>query len=466
MPGVLPCLSALHLEWLGDGAAAIFVLLICILPPDWLVGVAELKWAVFCKTETRTDRTCGGSAPDARACESPLLLTAWTVSVVSSYTYSASGLPDIDNEAFIKDCVHFHNKLRSEVKPAASDMLYMTPEEGLPFYEKRVKAKGVFSVGFQLYVQRQFAPWQAPPRSYTRVTSVKTWDPVLARIAKAWARKCQFSHNVQLKTPHLLHPNFTSLGENIWSGTQSIFSVSSAITSWYNEVEYYDFKTGNAARSVAITLRLFGQIVTKLAVQYNSVLQLPAYSFPMLHILYATTDQRRLGPPPPPLPSWKPASSADTRTPQRSCGPTAARLLPREPRRPPTRAASKPPKCRLAAPEARLCCSTAMVQTLSSRRRWQRELSVLPAQSPPSHPKSRPLCLPLAQSGNYPTWPYKKGSTCSACPQNDNCLDNLCASPQRDKLTRASAGSFPSEVAIFESLPVLPEVERFLNPSG
>lgn len=54
-----------------------------------------------------------------------LALTAWTVSVVSSYSYAASGLPDIDNEAFIKDCVRFHNKFRSEVKPAASDMLYM-----------------------------------------------------------------------------------------------------------------------------------------------------------------------------------------------------------------------------------------------------------------------------------------------------------------------------------------------------
>ncbi|XP_040089805.1 glioma pathogenesis-related protein 1 isoform X3 [Oryx dammah] len=39
-------------------------------------------------------------------------------------------------------------------------------------------------------------------------------------------------------------------------------------------------------------------------------------------------------------------------------------------------------------------------------------------------------------AGNYPTWPYKKGSTCSACPKSDNCLDNLCTNPQRDKVTR------------------------------
>ncbi|KAK1335201.1 hypothetical protein QTO34_004785 [Cnephaeus nilssonii] len=78
----------------------------------------------------------------------------------------------------------------------------------------------------------------------------------------------------------------------------------------------------------------------------------------------------------------------------RSCGPTAARLLPREPRRPPTRAASKPPKRLLTAPEARLCCSTAMAQTLSSRRCWQCELSVLPAQSPPQPPRVPPPVSP------------------------------------------------------------------------
>lgn len=57
-----------------------------------------------------------------------LALTAWVVSVVSSYCDSTNSLPDIDNEAFIKDCVHIHNKFRSEVKPRASDMLYMVSE--------------------------------------------------------------------------------------------------------------------------------------------------------------------------------------------------------------------------------------------------------------------------------------------------------------------------------------------------
>jgi hypothetical protein len=33
---------------------------------------------------------------------------------------------DIKNEDFIKECVQVHNKLRSEVNPAARNMLHMT----------------------------------------------------------------------------------------------------------------------------------------------------------------------------------------------------------------------------------------------------------------------------------------------------------------------------------------------------
>lgn len=129
-----------------------------------------------------------------------LVVAAWVVSVLPGCSHTAGSLPDIENEDFIKDCVWIHNKFRSEVYPTASDMLYMT------------------------------------------------WDPVLAQIAKAWARNCWFEHNVQLKQPHRLHPNFTSLGENIWTGSLSIFSVSSAVTAWYNEIQYYDFKTRKCSR--------------------------------------------------------------------------------------------------------------------------------------------------------------------------------------------------------------------------
>uniref|UniRef100_F6U0Y7 GLI pathosis related 1 n=1 Tax=Equus caballus TaxID=9796 RepID=F6U0Y7_HORSE len=129
-----------------------------------------------------------------------LAVTAWMVSLVSSYSSPADTLPDIKNEDFIKECVRMHNKFRSEVQPTASDMLYMT------------------------------------------------WDPGLAQIAKSWARNCQFSHNTRLKPPHKLHPNFTSLGENIWTGSLSLFSVSSAVTAWYNESKFYDFKTRKCSK--------------------------------------------------------------------------------------------------------------------------------------------------------------------------------------------------------------------------
>ncbi|XP_008519945.1 glioma pathogenesis-related protein 1 isoform X1 [Equus przewalskii] len=203
-----------------------------------------------------------------------LAVTAWMVSLVSSYSSPADTLPDIKNEDFIKECVRMHNKFRSEVQPTASDMLYMT------------------------------------------------WDPGLAQIAKSWARNCQFSHNTRLKPPHKLHPNFTSLGENIWTGSLSLFSVSSAVTAWYNESKFYDFKTRKCSNVCGhytqqrnsfsfpskLTRKpdeisgtpppsstLFGQIVTKLAVQYNFVLKFLALKvFPMEHILYATTDQQEI----------------------------------------------------------------------------------------------------------------------------------------------------------------------------
>ncbi|XP_047405754.1 glioma pathogenesis-related protein 1-like [Sciurus carolinensis] len=124
-----------------------------------------------------------------------LATMTWTVSFVSSYSYKANTLPDIESEDFIKECIRIHNKFRSEVTPTASDMLYMT------------------------------------------------WDPALAKIAKAWAKTCQFKHNPQLKSHHSLHPNFTSLGENIWTGSIQLFSESSAISNWYDEIQDYDFNT-------------------------------------------------------------------------------------------------------------------------------------------------------------------------------------------------------------------------------
>lgn len=65
-----------------------------------------------------------GSMPDSLSMWVTLAVTAWMVSLVPGYENTVS-LPDIENEDFIKDCVRFHNKFRSEVYPRASDMLYM-----------------------------------------------------------------------------------------------------------------------------------------------------------------------------------------------------------------------------------------------------------------------------------------------------------------------------------------------------
>ncbi|XP_057597243.1 glioma pathogenesis-related protein 1 isoform X1 [Hippopotamus amphibius kiboko] len=219
-----------------------------------------------------------------------LAVTACMLSVVSSVSYSADTLPDIENEGFIKECVRMHNKFRSGVTPTASDMLYMT------------------------------------------------WDPVLARIAKAWARNCQFAHNVRLKPPHKLHPNFTSLGENLWTGSLSIFSVSSAITDWYEEVQYYNFKTRKC---------------DKVCGHYTQVVWADSYKV--------------------------------------GCA-------------------------------VQFCPRVSGFESLGSGAHF--------------------ICN-YAPAGNYPTWPYKKGSTCSACPSHDNCLDNLCVNPQRDKVTRYYSAVFP-----------------------
>ncbi|XP_060100396.1 glioma pathogenesis-related protein 1-like [Heteronotia binoei] len=112
---------------------------------------------------------------------------------VCCYTYDQTSLPDIEDQQFIEDCVKTHNYFRSRVNPSASNMQHMT------------------------------------------------WDSALAKTAKAWAKKCHFDHNVCLKTPGKVHPKFTPVGENIWTGSLSLFSVKSAVQNWYNEVNYYNF---------------------------------------------------------------------------------------------------------------------------------------------------------------------------------------------------------------------------------
>ncbi|OXB69038.1 hypothetical protein ASZ78_012866 [Callipepla squamata] len=114
---------------------------------------------------------------------------------VCCHTYDQYPLPDIEDPKFIEDCVRTHNTFRSRVNPPASNMFRMS------------------------------------------------WDPALAKSAKAWAKKCMFEHNIYLKMPRKMHPTFTSIGENIWTGTATIFSVHVALTDWFNEVSNYDFNT-------------------------------------------------------------------------------------------------------------------------------------------------------------------------------------------------------------------------------
>uniref|UniRef100_F7DWI6 SCP domain-containing protein n=1 Tax=Ornithorhynchus anatinus TaxID=9258 RepID=F7DWI6_ORNAN len=132
--------------------------------------------------------------------EARIVLMTVLVFFTSGKGYKTSPLPDIENEEFIKDCVQMHNKLRSEVNPSSSNMKYMT------------------------------------------------WDPDLAKTARAWAKTCQFKHNIYLKQPKMVHPSFSSVGENIWTGSLSLFSASSAIQKWYDEVQYYTYETRSCTK--------------------------------------------------------------------------------------------------------------------------------------------------------------------------------------------------------------------------
>ncbi|CAD7676933.1 unnamed protein product [Nyctereutes procyonoides] len=216
-----------------------------------------------------------------------LAMAAWIIALLPQDGVATHALPGIEDEAFSQACVRAHNKFRSEVSPRASDMLYMT------------------------------------------------WDPALARIAKAWARNCRFEHNGQLHSK-TLHPNFTSVGENIWTGSVSIFSVSSAITSWYNEVHDYDFQT---------------QKCNKVCGHYTQVVWADSYKV--------------------------------------GCA-------------------------------VQYCPTVAGLQFSNTAH----------------------FICNYGPGQSYRT-PYKRGSTCSACPNNDKCLDNLCTNPQRDKVTRYYSTVYP-----------------------
>ncbi|XP_043964752.1 GLIPR1-like protein 1 [Gambusia affinis] len=117
----------------------------------------------------------------------------WIV-LVLDLGVSAVTLPKITDENFIAECVEEHNKARSAVSPPANNMLYMS------------------------------------------------WDEALAITARAWAKQCNDRHNVHLKEAGNMHPMFTSVGENIWTGPLDKYSVKNAIQKWVDEVKHYSYK--------------------------------------------------------------------------------------------------------------------------------------------------------------------------------------------------------------------------------
>ncbi|XP_022071430.1 GLIPR1-like protein 1 [Acanthochromis polyacanthus] len=126
------------------------------------------------------------------------LLWAW---VFLDSGVSSGSLPDITDGKFIEECVREHNWARSSVSPAASNMLYMT------------------------------------------------WDEGLAITARAWARNCVFKHNIHLGDARRVHPTYPSVGENIWAGyPPSSFNVTSAIQRWVNEKLHYVYQKNTCTK--------------------------------------------------------------------------------------------------------------------------------------------------------------------------------------------------------------------------
>ncbi|XP_017544000.1 GLIPR1-like protein 1 [Pygocentrus nattereri] len=107
-------------------------------------------------------------------------------------------IPDITDQNFINDCVGEHNQGRSNVNPPASNMRYMS------------------------------------------------WDEGLAVTARAWARNCLFVHNIYLRDSSKVHPVFKSVGENLWAGTW--FRVKDAIHAWVNELQHYTYETMSCSK--------------------------------------------------------------------------------------------------------------------------------------------------------------------------------------------------------------------------
>lgn len=75
---------------------------------------------------------------------------------------------------------------------------------------------------------------------------VQTWDEDLARTARVWARSCAFEHSADVSRTH---PNFSSVGENIWAGyPPSKFDVTGALKLWVDEKQHYSYGSNDCTK--------------------------------------------------------------------------------------------------------------------------------------------------------------------------------------------------------------------------
>ncbi|XP_060234608.1 GLIPR1-like protein 1 [Meriones unguiculatus] len=116
-------------------------------------------------------------------------------------------LPSIDNPKFKQEFIDRHNEMRSQVKPPAANMNYLT------------------------------------------------WDKELAKLAKYWAKQCKFSHNPCTETRYRCIEKYETVGENIYLGGIKV-TPSQVVSGWYNESAYYDFDLNKCSKTCGHFIQL------------------------------------------------------------------------------------------------------------------------------------------------------------------------------------------------------------------
>ncbi|XP_007893525.2 GLIPR1-like protein 1 isoform X2 [Callorhinchus milii] len=101
----------------------------------------------------------------------------------------------IYNMKFINEILDTHNRYRSDVQPRASDMLFLS------------------------------------------------WDDGLAKTARAWSRICKFSHNPDMSKFGKGHPEFDFIGENMYVSPVDAFTVRNSLNVWHQEMNNFNYHT-------------------------------------------------------------------------------------------------------------------------------------------------------------------------------------------------------------------------------